>query len=205
MSVPTRTIATERAAAAPPVPHRGDKYPRHIAVDFKQLRLSTLKRYIRNHEMAIRADSTATDYAVACAVHFESALPVEEEDTISRFMNYVKRSPGGSVGRLSAGGKRSRSAEDRSSKRKKRASRKAQEAEEDAGVEVEAEDDEQRLYCFCRRVSYGDMIACDNTRCRYEWFHLPCVGLETGKRPRGKWYCPECARGRDSSDDDRRK
>lgn len=135
--------------------------------------------------------------------HFESALPVSEEETINRFMNYVKRAPGGS-GKLTAGGKRGRSGE-RESKRKKRASRKAQEAEEDAGVEVEAEDDEARLYCFCRRVSYGDMIACDNTRCRYEWFHLPCVGLETGRRPRGKWYCPECARDRDSSDEGHRK
>lgn len=99
-----RTIATERAAASAPMPLRGDKYPRHIAVDFKQLRvrcqqrsrhrrgqvpcdrnltayspspfhtaplrpqLNTLKRYIRNHEMSIRPDSSATDYAVACAV-----------------------------------------------------------------------------------------------------------------------------------------
>jgi len=58
------------------------------------------------------------------------------------------------------------------------------------------------LYCSCRRVSFGDMVACDNEevrkskvvvsefKCQYEWFHYPCVGLTMS--PRGKWYCPDC-------------
>jgi len=46
------------------------------------------------------------------------------------------------------------------------------------------------LYCSCRRVSFGDMVACDNEECQYEWFHYPCVGLTMS--PRGKWYCPDC-------------
>lgn len=50
------------------------------------------------------------------------------------------------------------------------------------------EDDE--LYCFCRQVSYGEMIACDNQNCRYEWFHYGCVGLT--EPPKGIWYCPDC-------------
>ena len=32
-------------------------------------------------------------------------------------------------------------------------------------------------YCFCNNVSYGDMIACDNENCPFEWFHFPCVGV----------------------------
>jgi len=43
-------------------------------------------------------------------------------------------------------------------------------------------------YCFCNNVSYGDMIACDNELCPYEWFHFPCVGL-TIKPAQGSWYC----------------
>ena len=61
------------------------------------------------------------------------------------------------------------------------------------------------LYCFCRQVSpvadalsslltfwladqvsAGEMIACDNSQCPYEWFHFSCVQLEeppTGANP----------------------
>ena len=53
---------------------------------------------------------------------------------------------------------------------------------------VEAEtDDGSEVYCLCRRISYGEMIACDNRDCPIEWFHLGCVGLTTANRPRGKW------------------
>lgn len=58
------------------------------------------------------------------------------------------------------------------------------------------------LFCFCRRESYGEMIGCDDPTCRFEWFHLECVGLTEGTRPRGKWYelrarsvSPECNLG----------
>ena len=49
---------------------------------------------------------------------------------------------------------------------------------------------DSHLYCFCQQVSYGDMVACDDTDCRYEWFHYGCVGLKAP--PSGKWYCSEC-------------
>jgi hypothetical protein len=49
---------------------------------------------------------------------------------------------------------------------------------------------DERRYCFCNEMSYGDMIACDNPNCRREWFHYPCVGIVTP--PKGKWYCAEC-------------
>ena len=48
-------------------------------------------------------------------------------------------------------------------------------------------------YCFCNNVSYGDMIACDNENCPFEWFHFPCVGV-TEKPQKGQtWYCLRCA------------
>lgn len=57
----------------------------------------------------------------------------------------------------------------------------------------DAEDDEggdDKKYCLCHNVSYGDMVACDNDNCPYEWFHWSCVGLKS--EPNGTWYCPEC-------------
>ncbi|KAK6104113.1 Inhibitor of growth proteins N-terminal histone-binding family protein [Brugia pahangi] len=42
-----------------------------------------------------------------------------------------------------------------------------------------------------RRKGYGSMVACDDPECRYEWFHYGCVNVI--EKPKGKWYCPECA------------
>ncbi|KAJ5698152.1 Zinc finger PHD-type [Penicillium macrosclerotiorum] len=69
---------------------------------------------------------------------------------------------------------------------------------DDAGgdEDVDEEDDEDegaedtRVYCTCRTVSHGDMVACDNDSCPYEWFHWKCVGLT--REPVGTWYCDEC-------------
>ncbi|KAI5642171.1 inhibitor of growth protein 3 [Phthorimaea operculella] len=51
-------------------------------------------------------------------------------------------------------------------------------------------DPNEPRYCVCNQVSYGDMVACDNQHCPYEWFHYPCVGITAP--PKGKWYCPQC-------------
>ena len=52
-------------------------------------------------------------------------------------------------------------------------------------------DPNEPRYCVCNQVSYGDMVACDNTKCPVEWFHYPCVGITAP--PKGKWYCPQCS------------
>ncbi|CAH8831799.1 unnamed protein product [Trichobilharzia szidati] len=49
---------------------------------------------------------------------------------------------------------------------------------------------DERLYCICKKVSFGDMIACDNKFCEVEWFHFSCVDVRV--QPKGKWYCPYC-------------
>ncbi|CDO91764.1 unnamed protein product [Kluyveromyces dobzhanskii CBS 2104] len=49
-------------------------------------------------------------------------------------------------------------------------------------------------YCFCRDVSYGPMIACDNDSCAIEWFHYPCVGLTEAPSTRNKWFCSDMCR-----------
>jgi len=52
-------------------------------------------------------------------------------------------------------------------------------------------DPHEPTYCLCNRVSFGEMVGCDNPDCKVEWFHFECVGLPGP--PKGKWYCPECA------------
>jgi inhibitor of growth protein 3 len=59
----------------------------------------------------------------------------------------------------------------------------------------DADDDEggdDKKYCICQSVSYGDMVACDNESCPYEWFHWTCVGLKS--EPVGTWICPVCTK-----------
>ncbi|KAJ5890522.1 Zinc finger PHD-type [Penicillium subrubescens] len=60
--------------------------------------------------------------------------------------------------------------------------------EDDEDEDEGAED--TKVYCTCRTVSHGDMVACDNDSCPYEWFHWKCVGLT--REPVGTWYCDEC-------------
>lgn len=59
-----------------------------------------------------------------------------------------------------------------------------------AGGDDVVEDEDMNLYCFCQRLSFGEMIECENPKCKYQWFHFECLGITTA--PRGKWYCPEC-------------
>lgn len=68
-----------------------------------------------------------------------------------------------------------------------------EEAEAEEGEGEEGEDGEDKeLYCICQKLSYGEMIACDNPECPYQWFHLPCVNL---KQPLPEsWFCDLCIR-----------
>ncbi|KAJ3573736.1 hypothetical protein NP233_g2252 [Leucocoprinus birnbaumii] len=38
-------------------------------------------------------------------------------------------------------------------------------------------------WCYCNRISFGKMIGCDDPDCKYEWFHLECVGLTETPEP----------------------
>lgn len=48
----------------------------------------------------------------------------------------------------------------------------------------------EEAWCICRGGSAGLMIACDNSKCPYEWFHAKCVSLQ--REPTNTWYCPLC-------------
>jgi inhibitor of growth protein 3 len=66
----------------------------------------------------------------------------------------------------------------------------ANDSDEEMGEEEDEGGEDTKVYCTCRSVSHGDMVACDNDNCPYEWFHWKCVGLT--REPLGKWYCDEC-------------
>lgn len=82
-----------------------------------------------------------------------------------------------------------RSQADGTSERKSRAT--AGGTGEDEEEEMEEENDDQ-LYCYCQKVSYGDMVGCDNDDCGFQWFHWSCVGLKS--EPKGEWLCPTCSK-----------
>ncbi|KZV78153.1 the Ing1 Phd finger in complex with A histone H3k4me3 peptide [Exidia glandulosa HHB12029] len=52
-------------------------------------------------------------------------------------------------------------------------------------------DPNEPVYCYCRSVSYGAMVACDDDDCPHEWFHLSCTGLDAVPKSK-KWYCDVC-------------
>lgn len=66
---------------------------------------------------------------------------------------------------------------------------------QDVGFEgpMQGEDADNNLYCFCQRVSFGEMIGCDNDDCKHEWFHWSCVGITSPPKDNEVWYCPDCA------------
>ncbi|CAG8532213.1 11882_t:CDS:2 [Rhizophagus irregularis] len=55
---------------------------------------------------------------------------------------------------------------------------------------IPAVDPNEPVYCFCRQVSFGEMIGCDGENCPFEWYHIDCVGLSAV--PEGRWYCDHC-------------
>ena len=53
-------------------------------------------------------------------------------------------------------------------------------------------ENDRKAYCFCRRTSFGNMIACDCSTCSYEWFHYGCVDIT--RAPKSRWFCGDCSK-----------
>ena len=53
-------------------------------------------------------------------------------------------------------------------------------------------ENDQKAYCFCRRTSFANIIACDRSTCSYEWFHYGCVDIT--RAPKGRWFCSDCSK-----------
>ena len=60
----------------------------------------------------------------------------------------------------------------------------------DDDMDVDEDEGDDTKYCTCHRVSYGDMVACDNDNCPYQWFHWDCIGIK--QEPVGDWLCDHC-------------
>lgn len=46
---------------------------------------------------------------------------------------------------------------------------------------------DEQTYCLCDQISYGQMICCDNSSCKIEWYHFECVGLKVKPGKGQKW------------------
>lgn len=63
-------------------------------------------------------------------------------------------------------------------KKNKKKRKKSQEEDAETGADgAPYIDPNEPVYCFCRQISYGAMVACENPDCTIEWFHFPCVNL----------------------------
>jgi len=62
---------------------------------------------------------------------------------------------------------------------------------EDEEMEDEEGEDDKR-YCFCDQRSYGEMVACENDDCPYQWFHTGCLNMKKVPDEDEEWYCPTC-------------
>lgn len=54
-----------------------------------------------------------------------------------------------------------------------------QQADSTTGGGDEGEVEDERKYCFCDRVSYGEMIGCDDPNCEREWVRGLRLSLQT--------------------------
>ena len=46
------------------------------------------------------------------------------------------------------------------------------------------------VFCYCRKGEVGNMALCNNSSCKYGWFHFSCVNLKAD--PEEAWFCPDC-------------
>lgn len=155
-----------------------DSYPSTVTCDFRDVEDSTLRRYIREYAVD-GTDSTSRDeLASTVATHFNDELDADEDEVIPRFVKFMMNYNGGNDANVLA---KQKAQQKKTRKRNRR-------------PDTESEDEEEQvLYCVCKRPSYGEMIACDNKKCAIEWFHVSCVNMDPSKLNRGKWFCPDCA------------
>lgn len=86
---------------------------------------------------------------------------------------------------------------DGSQSRRRRGNKKQAQDENDVdmGEDEEMEDEEgedDKRYCFCNQRSYGEMVACENEECPYQWFHTGCLNMKKVPDEDEDWYCPTC-------------
>lgn len=86
---------------------------------------------------------------------------------------------------------------DASQPRSRRGNKKApvDDGDVEMGDEDEGDDDDgedNTRYCYCNQRSYGEMVACENDDCQYQWFHTGCLNMKKIPDEDEDWYCPTC-------------
>ena len=84
---------------------------------------------------------------------------------------------------------------DASTTRGRRGTKRQAQEEVEVGEDEEMEDEEgedDKRYCFCDQRSYGEMVACENDDCPYQWFHTGCLNMKKVPDEDEDWYCPTC-------------
>lgn len=84
---------------------------------------------------------------------------------------------------------------DASQSRSRRGTKKSQAEDTEMADDEDIEDDDaedDRRYCTCNQRSYGEMVACENDDCPYQWFHTGCLNMKKVPDEDEDWYCPTC-------------
>lgn len=63
-------------------------------------------------------------------------------------------------------------------------------------IDEKASDPNEPKYCYCKQVSYGDMVACDNEDCPIQWFHFKCVSITEAPPDGVQWLCRDCKKNK---------
>ncbi len=59
-------------------------------------------------------------------------------------------------------------------------------------IDEKASDPNEPKYCYCKQVSFGDMVACDGEDCPIQWFHFKCVSITEAPPDGVQWLCRDC-------------
>ncbi|KAI6822303.1 hypothetical protein KC340_g12385 [Hortaea werneckii] len=192
---PARPAAgnAQKKGATAPAPQQGKKLAPPGAAgnnNKKRIRTSTSnnkkgdrRRHLARDRATPSTNASGSDSERTSASPTPSSLPRSQQDGASDTHGGPGPGPGGSGGNGGAGGGATNT--NHSGRKSSRHPELAAEDEED----YEEENDDQ-LYCYCQKVSYGDMVGCDNDECAYQWFHWDCVGVKS--EPKGEWLCPTC-------------
>jgi len=155
---------------------------------------------VQKYKIPVRADSNPEEFACAVARHFESSLVVDEDSTLHRFVNVIRKvnpsvasaaietpsmrasraATSASAGGMAGGGHGEDAYEPRLGSKRSRMGYDALDDGMEDGHRPQGQAPDQQ------------MVACDNTNCPKEWFTLASVGLTPETIPDGKWYCPDC-------------
>jgi len=174
-----------------------DRYPENIKADFRNCSAKALRSYISRYNLHSRDEASVPEMASVVARHFDKDMEAREEDIIPNFVNFILNYNGGNIESKSKSRSERYRRGTRASSQNNDSEAEPEESVESKKTEEKQEEPKTKLYCFCQRKSFGDMIACDGENCKIEWFHVGCVGLDIKKVKAGEWwYCSTCDKSR---------